>query len=149
MYFPILSTMSRYQIDSFLMNKLDIWLGTRRKAVRKYLSPLQFSLDCEIDEDISISLFSICTMQEISLLDEYYVVECENCNNRILGTFTQVSDIPNEIYCGECDRNIEVTKYNLLIWFKLLKEPQEQPYNEYSRGLIKKVNSLGRTFASG
>jgi len=149
LYFPILSIMSRYQIDNYLSSKLDVWLGTRRRAVKYFLSPLQFSLDCGIDEDTSISLFVICTMQDIRLLKEIYVVECESCNNRILGTFSQPSDIPDELYCGECDMSIKVTKNNLVIWFKLLSEPQEQPYNDYASDLERTRNPVGKTLASG
>ncbi|MFD2663353.1 hypothetical protein [Paenibacillus thailandensis] len=127
MYFPTLSTMSRFQIDEFLYNKLDIWLGTRRKAVRNFLSPIQFSLDCEIDQETSISLFVICTEKDINLLKQRYVVECPCCQ-RLLGEYLAPADIPFIIDCPECGKNIKVNRDMIVIWFKLTQEPLTQPY---------------------
>ncbi|AEG14534.1 hypothetical protein Desku_0935 [Desulfofundulus kuznetsovii DSM 6115] len=126
MYFPILRTISRYKIDDLLYKKLDVWLGTRRKATRNFLSPLQFSIDSGIDEDTAMLLFAICTQPDINLLKVRYMVECPYCYRK-LAIFNNPMEIPEQVYCPEDEADIPVKKDNIVIWFELLSEPQDQP----------------------
>lgn len=147
MYFPILNTLTRYRIDDFISNKLDVWLGTRRRAVRKFLSPIQFSLDSEIDEDTAISLFVICTGRDIGLLKQRYSIECPHCN-RLMNSFSLPSDIPSEIYCIECDRTYSVTKDMITIWFELIQSPAVQVYQRVAAAAVSASEDPGKILAS-
>ncbi|TYS18483.1 hypothetical protein FZC78_02790 [Rossellomorea vietnamensis] len=137
MYFPTLNILKNYhQIDNFVISKLDSWLGTRRQAVRKFLTPLQFSIDTDIDEEYSISLFAICTDPKIKVLQEKYIVECPH-DNTILGVYTSAHEVPHRILCNECNQYIDVSLNNLVIWFELIQSPQLPQQNgkkDISRG---------------
>ncbi|MBZ8120541.1 MULTISPECIES: hypothetical protein [Bacillus cereus group] len=132
MYFPTLDTMKDLKIDDFLIKKLDTWLGTRRKATRKHLCPLQFSIDTDIDEDTSIELFAICTDKEIKILREKYIITCPNCCDKILNVYYTPEQIPDIIYCNECDRTIRVREEMITIWFELMLIPNPSPISNAS-----------------
>lgn len=127
MYFPTLNTLKTYhRIDSFIVQKLDSWLGTRRQAVRKFLNPIQFSIDTDIDEDFSILLFANCTNPNIGVLMQRYVVEC-SCCNRLIGVYSSPSLVPHNAYCIECNENIHISFNDITIWFELVKIPERLP----------------------
>lgn len=128
MYFPTLNTLKNFQIDGikvddFFIKKLDIWLGTRRKAIRKFLSPTGFSIDTGIDEDVSIDLFILSTEDKVNILKQRFVVECPLCNS-ILGSYDFPNQIPHTIFCAECNKNILVNEDMIVIWFELIQHPQ-------------------------
>jgi hypothetical protein len=143
MYFPILNTMRKFQVDEFLIKKLDVWLGTRRKAVRKFLSPLQFSLDTNIDEDVSMDLFLYCTEKDLKILKQRFVVTCPVCD-RILGVYTLPTDIPEEIFCAECNHTIKITEDMITIWFELLVTPQHLPKDSDTKSVVVRNDGLGK-----
>lgn len=127
MYFPTLNTLKDYQIDGvkvddFFIKKLDIWFGTRRKAIKRFLSPLSFSQDTGIDEDISIDLFILSTEKNVKLLKQRYVIECPSCNS-LLGSYDFPNEIPDSIFCSECNSNVSITEDMVIIWFELLMNP--------------------------
>ncbi|PHB61124.1 hypothetical protein [Bacillus wiedmannii] len=132
MYFPTLDTMKNLEIDNFLIKKLDTWLGTRRKATRKHLSPLQFSIDTDIDEDTSIELFAVCTDNEIKVLREKYIVTCPNCCDKIIDVYYTPEEIPDIINCYECNRSIRVREEMITIWFELMRIPNPSPISNVS-----------------
>ena len=70
MYFQDLSIMKNYQINDYLIKKLDVWMGTRRRATWRFLNPIQFSIDCSIDLDTALMMFSLCTTKEFKLLKQ-------------------------------------------------------------------------------
>lgn len=131
MYFPTLSTMKRYKVDDFLIKKLDIWLGTRRKAIRKFLSPLQFSIDTDIQEDVSIDLFFFSTENHVDVLKQRIVVNCPNCD-RILGVYENPNDVPTHTTCIECNPEenmpIDIDEDMITIWFELTKSALPQNF---------------------
>ncbi|WP_424660313.1 hypothetical protein [Desulfofundulus sp.] len=113
--------MKHRQVDESLCGRLDTWLGTRRPAVRKHLSPLQFSLDSGIDEETATHLFALCT--DIGLLRTRYTVECPGCSS-ILGNYYSPGEIPESMYCPECGSNVLVGSGDVAVWFELLREPE-------------------------
>lgn len=56
--FPVLRKLQSSYPD-YIINTFDEWLGTRRLATIKTLSPLQFSTDTGIDDNVAINLFLI------------------------------------------------------------------------------------------
>jgi hypothetical protein len=146
LYFPTLSAMKAFQIDEFVIQKLDVWLGTRRKAVWKFLNPIQFSLDSDIDEETAIHLFAVCTDQRIHVLQQRYSVECPCCN-RELGLFELPAQIPQTIYCVACDEDVKVTEDYITIWFKLIEKPAEQPYKQLAAASIRRGEALGKDYS--
>lgn len=128
MYFPKLSILKDYRFDDLMIDQLDSWLGTRRIAVRKYLSPIQFSYQTGIREDAAIHMFALCVQPNIALLKPRYLVECKKCEYRIVEVFESAIDVPQKLYCGECDRTFDVSSDDIIIWFQLLEEPATPEY---------------------
>lgn len=151
MYFPKLNALKTYHFDDLMINQLDSWLGTRRVAVRKYLSPIQFSYQTGVREDAAIHMFALCVQPDIALLQARYVVECHACESRVVEVFESKTDIPQEVYCGECDRTFKVTSDDIVIWFKLLEEPTLPDYLTPGNGTgerLGKASSLRDTDAA-
>lgn len=146
MYFPKLNALKAYHFDELMISQLDAWLGTRRVAVRKYLSPLQFSFQTGVREDAAIYMFALCVQPDIGLLKARYVVECHACEYRVVEVFESKIDIPQEIYCGECDRSFKVTSDDIVIWFELLEEPILPDYSIPGSGV---GDRLGKDMAFG
>lgn len=145
MYFPTLDIMKHYQIDEILIKKLDLWLGTRRKATKKYLSPLQFSIDCDIDEETSMGLFVLCIENAVHLLKQRYTIECR-CG-RIIGDYESVIEIPMSYHCIECNREYETTMDMIVIWFELLVDSQAQPLNLLAQELLTSGGTMGNGYS--
>lgn len=144
MYYPRLDNLNRHNIDSFLIQKIDIWLATRRFATYNYLSPLQFSLDFGINQEIAIKLFLLCTLPEINLLRERYVVRTPCCERNIVSVYGQ-EQIPQKMRCEEHGMEKEVNIDDIVIWFELLSEPATQPLKDIhitSRGILGKEHGL-------
>ncbi|PQD97092.1 hypothetical protein CYL18_04245 [Pradoshia eiseniae] len=126
MYYPLLSNLRRKQINNHDIDLLDWWLGTRRANTRRHLNPLQFSLDCKIDTDHSIRLFSLCALDEnLGLLSVRYVSRCPNCDT-VLSTQEQ-EFVPKIRDCYECGGkyNQDILKDKVEIYFSLNCAPQE------------------------
>lgn len=143
MYFPTLSILRNYhQVDSFIINKLDSWLGTRRQAARKFLNPIQFSIDTDLDEELSILLFANCTNPRIDVLKQRYVAECPNCN-KILGTYYSPQEVPFKLYCAECNSNVHLSFDDIIIWFELTRLPEMLPEESITGSTMQQGNNLG------
>lgn len=128
MYFPLLSNLKKRQISNHDIELLDWWLGTRRANVRKYLNPLQFSLDCRIDGDYSLKLFTLCAFDEsIDLLSVRYVSRCPNCKTVL--SRQEREFIPSLSRCFECGHSLdnEMLKDGVEIYFSLKQAPIENP----------------------
>ena len=125
MYFPVLENMSEYQVEDYVISKLDSWLGTRRPAIRKFLNPLHFAIDTGIDEQASLNLFAICTRPEFKVLELRCECECPQCDD-ILGSFKSY-EVPSSIFCEACEQEIDVDLERIVFWFSLIKQPQAQP----------------------
>jgi hypothetical protein len=145
MYFPTLNTLKNYHhIDTFIIRMLDTWLGTRRQAIKKFLDPIQFSIDTDIDEELSISLFADCTHPKINVLKKRYTVECPQCG-KVLGVYFNPNEVPITIFCNECNHNYPVTFDNIIIWFELIKLPEQSQDVSPKRTLIKEGTQLGKS----
>lgn len=133
MYFP---TLSNLQESDMYRKALDEWLGSRRAAVRKHLSPLQFAVDTDIDEGKAINLFFECTQPDVGLLKVYFVVECPYCN-AILGVYDEYVKIPSSIICDECGGEVETDDDHVIVWFELLLEADRSKDNVHPFGLTR------------
>lgn len=126
MFFQDLMNLKKRQISTHDIEMLDWWLGTRKPNHRKYLNPLQFSIDCRIDVSHALNLFSICVLDKsIQLLSVRYVSRCAFCES-ILSQQSEYMDIKKvRKKCYECgSQNDErFLKENSEIFFTLLKQP--------------------------
>lgn len=126
MYFPPLSNLRKKQVNNHDIELLDWWLGTRRANTRKYLNPLQFSLDCRIDADYALKLFSLCALDEsIDLLSVRYVSRCPNCNTVV--SKQEHNFIPSINRCFECGFSLgtDMLKDGVEVYFSLKQSPQD------------------------
>jgi hypothetical protein len=139
--------MKGYSIDEILFKKLDCWLGTRRLATRKFLNPLNFSIDTGIDAEVAMYIFALCTQTNINILKVKYVVECRNCNH-ICGKYYSTGDIPRKISCSDCGISIDVNEDDIKIWFELIQEPEAHPFPTTMKNVIEGVYDLGKQIAS-
>ena len=126
MFYPILENLKQNKIDMDIIKKLDGWLGTRRKAIWKSLNPLQFSIDSGIDEDLSLYLFILC--DNLKLLKVQYIVHCSLCDAN-LNKYKSIKDIPEKIFCNECNNYININEEDIIVYFELLIPPTDFLYN--------------------
>jgi|GEM_PF-2855642 hypothetical protein len=61
-------------------------------------------------------MFALCVQPDIAVLKARYVIECSDCDDRVVEVFESSIDVPQEIYCGECGRTFKVTSDNIVIW---------------------------------
>ena len=146
MYFPILNTMRNHGFEELIVNKLDDWLGTRRVAIRKFLNPLQFSIDTDIDSEKALSAFAVCTNNDIGLLQAKYRVECPQCDQPVRTCYAP-KEIPMFIKCKNCDRQYRVDENCITIWFELLKPPQSPAYHHYAADFEQEISNRGKLVA--
>ncbi|WP_217270017.1 hypothetical protein [Neobacillus endophyticus] len=120
---------ARFPIQSVKL--FDWWLGTRRQNTLSSLNPLQFSLDCEIDVQHTLKLFSHAVFDpEIALLRRKYTVFCPRCTHKVFKSNDIIEN--NELHCDNCGT---VIKPHLIqdfteLTFELLKvaQPLESNY---------------------
>lgn len=169
MFFPDLLNLKKRQVSDHDIEVLDWWLGTRRANTRKYLNPLQFSIDCRVDIDHAMKLFTICVLDSyIQLLTVRYVLKCPNCDSVLdkqLMTFDPSS--LNGKRCCNCGYHLnkkELTDASE-IYFTLLKTPEpiiknisDAPFGvdkgntsslqgSMLRDIVNKDDDLGRLFS--
>lgn len=127
MFFQDLTNLRKRQISKYDIDILDWWLGTRKQNHKKYLNPLQFSIDCKIDAAYALNLFSICVLDEnVKLLSVRYIIRCQICES-VLYQQTDVLNSNNvNGKCGECGSisDIQLLVDNAEIYFTLLKKPE-------------------------
>ncbi|GLI83473.1 hypothetical protein ANABIO32_11660 [Rossellomorea marisflavi] len=145
MFYPKLKNLKKERIPDYSIDKLDWWLGTRRQNTRKFVNPLQFSLDCNIDINHALKLFSYCTFgQEVKLLRKKYVTLCPICEHRIATNYQE--PVKKGIRCNNCETDIpnEYFVDHISIFFELLESPRDYiPDIELeSESIIKKAPSL-------
>ncbi|MCC6082750.1 hypothetical protein [Bacillus thuringiensis] len=125
MFFPCLDNLKKVKFPKQSVELFDWWLGTRRQNTLSSLNPLQFSLDCEIDIQHSLKLFSHCVFDpEIELLRRKYTVYCPSCSHKVFKSDERIAQ--KEVICQNCGTKITA---NLLpdsteLTFELLKAAQ-------------------------
>lgn len=125
MFFPCLDNLKKGKFPKQSIEMLDWWLGTRRQNTLNSLNPLQFSLDCEIDVQHSLKLFSHCVFDtEIKLLSRKYIVYCPSCSHKVFKSDNLISEM--DYLCNNCGTKITA---NVLpdyteLTFELLKAAQ-------------------------
>lgn len=126
MYFPVLENLKTkkfYEQDILL---LDRWLGSRPKNTWKYLNPLQFALDCSINEELATNLFVSCTIDEnIDLFEVRLLIKCPNCENVVAKEIGLLISGLEEDICAECFEELdwEILKDETEVYFSLKKQP--------------------------
>lgn len=143
MYFPILNDMKKYHVDEGVLKKFDSWLSSRRSATRKHLNPLQFAIDYDIEDEISIDLFAKCTSQEIGLLKVRYVVQCSVCQ-KILRASNDLPSEKDEFQCPDCFNENKFFYDDILIYFELLQEPAFVEDDTFIDGKKTMVSIVGK-----
>ena len=127
MFFPCLENLRRAKFPQQSIELFDWWLGTRRQNTIHNLNPLQFSLDCNIDFQHALKIFSRCVFDsEISILSRKLTIICPNCSNDIQKTEGSIDK--KKLECVNC--GTKVTELLLpdctIISFKLLKSPEKE-----------------------
>jgi Family of unknown function (DUF5939) len=128
MFFPPLSNLRKRQISEYEVDILDWWLGTRKKTTLKYLNPLQFSIDCNIDVEHAIKLFSYCTLEDsIDIFEIRYVSRCPNCKTVLKKQEGYFTLSKNTLTCPECGLKTEakVLKDEVEVYFSLTVSASE------------------------
>lgn len=74
MHFHELASLKQFQFDDQIISQLDSWLMSRRVAVQKYLSPLQFSAHTGVKKDTAVYLFALCVQPAIAILKPRYIL---------------------------------------------------------------------------
>lgn len=143
MYFQDLDHLKKFNRHDVL--ELDHWIATRRKNTWKYLNPLQFSLDKNINESIALDLFLACTL-DINLFEVRTIARCPECSTVLFKKAGYNILNTKDIYCPECYTFIpkDFLDDEIEIYFSLLKEPL--PTNDKPSGITenakKKANTL-------
>lgn len=134
MFFPDLLNLRKRQVSKHDIDILDWWLGTRKANTRKYLNPLQFSIDCNIDLSHALKLFTICTLDSsVNLLSVRYVVRCPICTDLLdkQEKFLDLSKL-SEKRCGNCGAQLKASILSDIteVYFTLLKTKEENKTSE-------------------
>lgn len=122
MLFPVLNKL-RTTYPDYVIDNFDKWLGTRRLATLNTLSPLQFSIDTEIEDEIAISIFFRCCEPDCLLLKASWHLECPLCGATLLVTDTYSTIDTNEYFCEDCSSSGPIFDENIIVWFSRLQEP--------------------------
>ncbi|MGG0188246.1 hypothetical protein [Bacillus rhizoplanae] len=122
MFFPCLESLKKAKFPEQSVEMLDWWLGTRRQNTLNSLNPLQFSLDCEIDIQHALKLFSHCVFDsEIELLRRKYTVYCPNCSHKVFKSDDRI--VAENLICPNCCTKIvaNILPDSTELTFELLK----------------------------
>ncbi|MCE4092797.1 hypothetical protein ABE112_27420 [Priestia aryabhattai] len=124
MFYPCLENLKK-KFSNQTVDLFDWWLGTRRSNVRKNINPLQFSLDCDIDIEYTLKLFSYSTFDpSIQLFKRKFVTYCPFCDHRVITQYDE-PNFENSIECRNCGVTIpsDMYKTNTELYFELLISP--------------------------
>jgi predicted RNA-binding Zn-ribbon protein involved in translation (DUF1610 family) len=125
MFFPCLENLRKAKFPQQSIDLFDWWLGTRRQNTLHNLNPLQFSLDCNLDLQHSLKIFSHCVFDpEIALLSRNLSVVCPNCGKTIQKTKESIDK--KRLKCTNCGTVVSETLLSdcTIISFELLKLPE-------------------------
>ena len=149
MYYPCLENLRRAKFPNQSIELLDWWLGTRRQNTKKSINPLQFSLDCEIDIEHTLRLFSKCTYDpQIKLFKKRYVTYCPYCDHRIRTSSEELEHTP--LQCSNCGMSIsnDIIIHQTELLFEIIR-PQSGQEPEYEFPSIIKSPSEKKLQAFG
>lgn len=143
MYFPSLENMiPLIGIDKPLVKQLDFWLASRREAIKNYLDPLSFSQYANIDYELSLDLFQVCTYEEINVLRERFDVVIESSNTNV-GSYYDLDDIPTSHFNYDLNIEEEISRKDIVIYYELILEPSTPPT---IRSFPQEQKSMGKNF---
>ena len=126
MFYPCLNNLKKAKFPKQSIDLLDWWLGTRRQNTIKNINPLQFSLDCNINIEHTLKLFSYCTFSpDISLFKRKYVIYCPVCDHRII-TYYAGTEKCSEYRCQNCSTVVteSILPRQTELLFELTMSPQ-------------------------
>ncbi|KIL46429.1 hypothetical protein KP77_25560 [Jeotgalibacillus alimentarius] len=135
MFFPKLKILYQApEVTKYIVNEFDRWLGTLSKMRYDYINPLDFATAAQVDNAMTLNLFSLCVDEEIfnkedttPLLRVKYIVECPFCGEHYK-TYYNHQDIPNEyVQCHDesCEEfNPYESPHKIVIFFELLDSPE-------------------------
>ncbi|WP_157764264.1 hypothetical protein [Paenibacillus riograndensis] len=126
MFFPCLENLKRERFPEQSIEIFDWWLGTRRQNTLRNLNPLQFSLDCKIDVQHSLQLFSQSVYNnKIKLLQKHVTLICPLCTHKISGPIEYL-DLSKKYSCKNCGTVIpsSLIEDNSVVSFELLQSPE-------------------------
>lgn len=124
MYFPCLENLKKARFPEQSIELFDWWLATRRKNTLRSLNPLQFSLDCNINTEHALKLFSHSVFDEdIALLRRKFEVICPVCSHTVHRDFDYLDK--KDYQCPNCGNRVstQLLDDNTEIRFELLQAP--------------------------
>lgn len=124
MFFPCLENLKQEKFHEKSIELLDWWLGTRRQNLLRSLNPLQFSLDCNIDVQHSLLLFSHCVYNDkIKLMKQRITIFCPVCNHKVQSSQGKMENKAYE--CHNCGTKIiaSLLEDYIEITFELTQSP--------------------------
>ncbi|NEN82797.1 DUF5939 domain-containing protein [Paenibacillus elgii] len=150
MFFPSLTHLRNYKIDTFIIEKLDNWLAIQNKFTYNNLNPLQFALDIKINESIAVSIFALCVQKPINIMNVKYKLICPNCSELdryIYDDLSVLNDVTLD--CDNCGLPYYPLEFNefIEVYFSLNVLPAHDPsnlikLNESTEKILGKSESL-------
>lgn len=105
---------------------LQWWLGTRKRNTWKYLNPLQYSIDCNINIDTALNIFFTCAHYgDVKTFAVRTISRCPNCESIVAKEFNTIAlnNLPE--FCEECGCFLEAkfVKNDSEVYFSLIVDP--------------------------
>ncbi len=118
-----------------IVDDLDLWLATRRDAVKDNINPSHFSEYADIDLDLVLELFFLCSMPKINILQERYDVLIYQ-ENILIDSYYDENDIPTSVINPNTEKEyILNSTEDIRLYFELIQEPTTKPtFNTNSTG---------------
>lgn len=148
MFFPSLNTLRNFRVDQVIINKLDAWLAYQPPSKYHHLNPLQFALESNIREDLSVRVFALCSSGELKIMSPKYRLICPGCGefDRSVADIQSLEGLLLECDCGEIYSPYEFLGF-VEIFFELVIDPEFDPgsiieLTEEAKAVLGKSESL-------
>lgn len=128
-----IKTEKQFKFMDEIIGLFDLWLATRPKSYKGFLTPEQFAESQEIMIDLSSKLFN--EAEKLNIIEKRYVVTCPNC-----GRMIEIFDNPDdsikfiidynnaEEECIECEKVKKITAKDVYIFYKLIDIPCKEEF---------------------
>ncbi len=135
---------NKYGIDIYAIKKLDLYLRNNVTIDElDRLNPAKFSLETELNFDITLKLFYIC--KKVGLFEPIAYYKC-GC-----GESFRIYSLSNQVNCPNgCSITPENDKERIYVYFKLTCELEDCDFINYSKYMSDIIDDddLGKGFAS-
>lgn len=110
-----------------LLDDLELWLATRRTAIKDFINPVSFSDSHDLNIETVLDMFYIFASPEIGILRERYDIFIKQ-DNKFVTSYYNDSEIPDVITHPETRQKYKLNKdEDIRLYFELIKEPDLKP----------------------